>query len=145
MSHQLPAITVQTTVNTTIDNTWQAWTTPADISQWNNMSDDWHTPLVEVDLKNGGTFLFRMETKDGSAGFDHSGRYDRVVVNEVIEYTVFDGRKSVITFESKGDHTLVTETFEPEKETPIDLQKNFCQSILNTFKKYTEEKFDRNT
>jgi len=43
------------------------------ITQWNNASEDWHTPRAENDLKPGGTFNYRMEAKNGSAGFDFRG------------------------------------------------------------------------
>lgn len=140
MDHQLSGITVETTVNKPVENVWKIWTTPADIRQWNNPFDDWHSPRVENDLKQGGSFLYRMEAKDGSAGFDHCGKYDKVINNQLIEYTVSDGRKSIIKFVPTGDTTIVIETFEPEKENPIEMQRDFCQSVLNNFKKYAENK-----
>jgi len=135
-------ITVEVTVNEIIEKIWKLWTTPADISQWNNSSDDWHSTRVENDLKDGGHFLFRMETKDGKVGFDHCGKYDKILVNQLIEYTVSDGRKSIISFKPVGNNTTIIETFEPEKETTIELQRDFCHSILKNFKKYAENKND---
>lgn len=79
-----------------------------------------------------------MEVKDGSVGFDHSGKYDKVIKNELIEYTVSDGRKSIIRFVSNGDYTNVIEIFEPEKETPIEEQRKFVQCVLDNFKNYAE-------
>jgi uncharacterized protein YndB with AHSA1/START domain len=67
-------ITVETTINSAREKVWKFWTTPADINQWNNPSDDWHTLRVENDLRNGGQFLFRMEAKDGIEGFDFCGK-----------------------------------------------------------------------
>ena len=64
--------------------------------QWNIPFDNWHSPMVENDLKSGGGFLFRMEAKDGSEVFDHTGKYDRVIDNQQIEYTLSDGRKARI-------------------------------------------------
>jgi len=133
-------ITVQTTVNTAIEETWKLWTTAADIIEWNNPSDEWHSPLVEIDLKDEGKFFFRMETKDGKSGFDHAGKYDKVLLHELIEYTGSDGRKSIIRFISNDHKTTIIETFEPETETPPEIQKDFCQAILNNFKKYAENK-----
>ena len=40
------------------------------------ISRDWHTTRVENDLRTGGTFVSRMEAKDGSVGFDFAGTYD---------------------------------------------------------------------
>ncbi len=131
-------IVTEVIVNAPIEKVWKVWTTPVDIMQWNNCSAEWRTPLVEIDLNEGGNFLYRMELADGSQGFDHTGKYDKVITNELIEYTVSDGRKSIITFKTKENSTTVTETFEPEKQTPVDLQKEFCQKILDNFKSYTE-------
>ena len=50
-------ITVETTVNEPIEKVWKLWKIPFDISQWNNFSDDWHSPRVEIDLKEEGSFL----------------------------------------------------------------------------------------
>jgi len=135
-------ITAEVTVCKPVESVWQVWSSPDDIMQWNIPFDNWHTPRVENDLKPGGKFLFRMETKDGSEGFDHSGKYDKVIINQLIEYTGDDGRKSVIEFISNGDTTTVAETFEPEKTISIEMQKEFCQSVLNNFKKYIETKND---
>ena len=132
------AITVEATVNVPVAKAWKFWTLPEHITKWNNASDDWHTPFAENDLKTGGKFLFRMEAKDKSFGFDFWGVYDDVKTNELISYTMGDGRKAKIIFESNGDTTKVIETFEPENENPIDMQKAGWQAILNNFKKYVE-------
>lgn len=132
------SITASVKVNVPIDLAWKLWSTPADIMQWNMPYDNWHCPRVENDLSIGGKFLFRMETKDASEGFDHAGTYDQVIANELIGYTGNDGRKSIINFEADGNSTLITEAFEPDKITPIPLQKEFCQSVLDKFKHYAE-------
>jgi len=133
-------ITVETTVKATVEHVWKLWTTPADIMEWNNPSDDWYNLLVEVDLKDEGRFLFRMQSKDGSEGFDYSGKYDKVKSSELIELTTTDGRKTINTFIPNGDETIVTETFEAETKTPLDIQRDFCQKVLNNFKQYAESK-----
>lgn len=138
MTNIKPAITVETTVIATVENVWKLWTTPADVMKWNNPSDDWHNLLVEVDLKDEGSFLFRMQSKDGSQGFDYCGKYDKVKTNQLIELTTSDGRKAINTFKPQGNGTIITETFEPETNTPVDVQRNFCQNVLNNFKKYAE-------
>jgi uncharacterized protein YndB with AHSA1/START domain len=140
MDNQLITITVETRVNAPAEYVWKTWTTPTDIMQWNIPFADWHCPRVENDVRTGGNFLFRMEAKDGCAGFDHAGKYDRVINHQLIEYTVSDGRKSIIQFVPNGGITTLIETFEPEKENPAEMQKEFCQSVLNRFKKYAENK-----
>ena len=132
------AITVEATVKSPIEKVWKFWTAPEHITKWNNASDDWHTPRAENDLRAGGKFLSRMEAKDGSFGFDFGGMYDEVITNKLIAYTMGDGRKAKITFESNGTETKVTETFEAESENPIEMQRGGWQAILNNFKKYTE-------
>lgn len=133
-------ITVETTVKAPVEKVWKTWSTPEDIIQWNNASDDWHTTRAENDLRIGGKFLARMEAKDGSAGFDFGGIYDEVKPNELIGYTIGDGRKVKVTFSSGGDETKVTETFEAESTNPLEMQRAGWQAILDNFKKYTESK-----
>ena len=66
-------ITVEATVNAPVLKVWKFWTSPEHIINWNNASDDWHTPRAENDFRVGGSFLSRMEAKDGSFGFDFAG------------------------------------------------------------------------
>ncbi len=131
-------ITITAAINAPIEKVWEFWTTPDHIMQWNNASDDWHTTKAENDLQSGGQFLSRMEAKDGSFGFDFTGVYDEVKTNELISYTLGDGRTVEVLFTSKADHIVVTEIFEAENTNSIDLQKGGWQSILDNFKKYTE-------
>lgn len=133
-----PMITVEATVNSAVEKVWKFWTLPEHITQWNNASDDWHTPKAENDLRVGGKFLSRMEAKDGSFGFDFCGTYDKVVPNKLIAYTMGDGRKAEVIFTSKGNETGIVTVFEAENENPVEMQKGGWQAILNNFKKYAE-------
>lgn len=142
MENTNPKITLQINVKGTAEKCWKAWTTPTDILQFNNPFDDWHTARVNIDLKERGKLYYRMEAKDGSAGFDFGGMYDKIITNKLIEYTGDDGRKVTNTFTPNGDYTTITETFEPEMNTPIDTQKKFIQTILDNFKKYVESQVD---
>ncbi|MHA4847484.1 SRPBCC family protein [Flavitalea antarctica] len=132
------AITIRTTVNAPVEKVWEAWSKPEHITKWNSASDDWHTPRAENDLRAGGKFSSRMEAKDGSWGFDFEGVYDNVEDFKVIEYTMPDGRKVNVTFTGNGNTTEVVETFDPESENSIEMQRDGWQAILNNFKKYTE-------
>ena len=131
-------ITVENTVAAPVEKVWEYWTKPEHIIKWNNASDDWHTPRAENDLRTGGSFVSRMEARDGSMGFDFGGVYDDVKTNEYIEYTMGDGRKVEIFFTATGNTTKVVESFEAENTNPAELQKGGWQSILDNFKKYTE-------
>lgn len=132
-------ITIQAVIHAPVEKVWQYWNEPDHITKWNHASDDWHSPYAENDLRAGGRFLFRMEAKDGSFGFDFSGTYDEVVSHERISYTLDDGRKVQITFQSQNGKTEVIETFEAETTHPAELQKQGWQAILNNFKAYVEQ------
>ncbi|MEH7128002.1 SRPBCC family protein [Neobacillus drentensis] len=132
-------VTVKATVNAPVEKIWEYWTEPKHITKWNNASDDWHTPIAENDLTVGGKFLTRMEAKDGSFGFDFGGIYDEVKLNELISYTMGDGRKVTITFKAHGNETEVIETFDAETSNPVEMQQAGWQAILDNFKKYVEQ------
>ena len=131
-------ITVEATVNAPVEKVWSYFTQPQHVKNWNNASDDWHTPRAENDLQVGGNFVYRMEAKDGSFGFDFGGTYDAVNENEYLEYTIGDGRKVKISFIPQGTSTEVVENFEAETTNSVELQRTGWQSILDNFKKYTE-------
>jgi uncharacterized protein YndB with AHSA1/START domain len=131
-------ITVENVVNAPVEKVWETWTKPEHVTRWNHASDDWHSPRGENDLRVGGKFVFRMEAKDGSFGFDFGGVYDKITPHEYIEYTMGDGRKVKVYFSERGDQTSVREQFEAETENSLELQKNGWQAILDNFKKYTE-------
>jgi uncharacterized protein YndB with AHSA1/START domain len=131
-------ITVKVKVSCPQERAWCLWTDPRHIVRWNNASDDWHTPHAENDLRSGGKFLYRMEARDGSMGFDFTGRYTMVELYERIDYTMDDGRKVSILFEADGDETAVTEHFEPESENSVELQQAGWQAILNNFMNYAD-------
>jgi len=131
-------ITVEATVNAPVEKVWSYFTQPQHVKNWNNASDDWHTPRAENDLQVGGNFVYRMEAKDGSFGFDFGGTYDAVKENEYLEYTIGDGRKVKISFIPQGTSTKVVENFEAETTNSVELQRTGWQSILDNFKKYTE-------
>jgi uncharacterized protein YndB with AHSA1/START domain len=131
-------ITVQATVNAPVEKVWAYWSGPEHIIKWNNASDDWHTTAAKNDLRVGGQFSARMEAKDGSFGFDFGGTYDEVKTNELIAYTMGDGRKVKVIFTKEGNATKVVETFEAENTHSIEMQRGGWQNIMDSFKKYTE-------
>ena len=131
-------ITVETTVNAPVEKVWEYFTGPQHVEKWNAASDEWHNPRAENDLRVGGKFVYRMEAKDGSFGFDFGGTYDVVNENEYIEYSLGDGRKVKISFSANGNETKVVETFDAEGTHSIEMQRGGWQAILDNFKKYTE-------
>jgi len=138
LSEAKTAITIETTVNAPVEKVWEYWGNPEHIKQWCNASPDWHVPNAENDLQTGGKFSTRMEAKDGSFGFDFGGVYDDVKTNELIAYTLGDGRKVSAHFSSDGNTTKVVETFEAEDQNPVEMQRAGWQAILDNFKNHTE-------
>ena len=130
-------ITVETNVAAPIEEVWRAYTTPADIKQWNAASDDWHTPAATVDLRVGGTFSSRMEAKDGSMGFDFQGTYTKIIEHKLIE-SAFGDRTLLVEFIPGHDGVTVRETFDAETTNSVEQQRSGWQAILNNFKKHVE-------
>jgi uncharacterized protein YndB with AHSA1/START domain len=132
-------ITVRVKIDVPVEKVWEFWTVPKHIVQWNNASNDWHTPKAENDLRVGGVFMSRMESRDGIQGFDFSGKYSKVEKNKYIGYTLDDGRRVRVSFDSERNSTTITETFEAENIYPVEMQKTGWQAILDNFKKYVEK------
>ena len=133
------SITVETTVAVSPELAWAYWTEPRHITQWNQASDDWHTPSAEQDLRVGGRFSSRMESRDGKFGFDFWGIYDAVEPYRLIAYTIGDERKVSVLFDAVRGGTQITETFEAETENSVDLQRTGWQAILDSYKRYVEK------
>ena len=128
-------VTVETTVAAPVDAVWRAYTTPADIVQWNAASDDWHTTRAEVDLCEGGAFSSRMEAKDGSEGFDFAGTYTRIVPERLIEYA-FGDRNGRVKFDTLGEAVRVRVSFDAETTYPVEHQRAGWQAILDNFARH---------
>ncbi|MDP4128289.1 MAG: SRPBCC family protein [Bacillota bacterium] len=131
-------ITIETIVNRDMNHVWTCWTDPKHIMEWNNASEDWHTPSAENDLRVSGTFTYKMAAKDGSFSFDFGGVYDEVQYGKRISYTIGDGRKVAIDFVEFDGGVKVTETFEAEETHSLEMQQGGWQAILDNFKHYAE-------
>jgi uncharacterized protein YndB with AHSA1/START domain len=140
MDAEKKTITVQAVINAPVEQVWKLYTEPEHVMKWNNASNDWHTPRAENDLKVGGKFLYRMEAKDdSSSGFDFAGTYEKIKTNELIVYSLTDGRKVEVTFTKDEDaRTKTATTFEAENTNSLEMQRNGWQAILNNFKNYVE-------
>jgi len=137
-------ITAEATINAPVKKVWELWTDPKHIIHWNQTSYEWHTPKAENDLRVGGKFLSRMETRDGNSGFDFGGIYNEIKIHKLISFTLDDGRKVKITFEENKNETKVVETFQSESTNSKEMQREGWQAILDNFKHYVEtfEKFE---
>ena len=131
-------ISIETTVNASLAEVWSAWTTPDHIKKWNFASDDWHCPKARIDLQVGGTFSYRMEAKDRSAGFDFEGTFTSIQTSESIEYALADDRNVRVLFSETEQGIRVVETFEADDEFSAEYQKQGWQAILTNFKNYVE-------
>lgn len=131
-------ITVKAIVNANVEKTWEYYTSDQHIINWNNASDDWHSPSASNDLRVGGKFINRMEAKDGSAGFDFTGTYTAVEPQKLISYVLDDKRAVDVTFDPSDEGTKVTVTFDAEQENSVEMQQAGWQAILDNFKRYTE-------
>ncbi len=131
-------IAVETNVIATIQKVWMYWNESEHIKNWYNASPNWHAPYAENDLEINGKFTTTMAAKDGSFSFDFAGVYTNIVLHKLIDYTLNDGRKVNIIFSEDKNTTTIIETFEPETENTIELQKAGWQAILDNFKNYVE-------
>lgn len=131
-------VSIEAVINAPVEKVWKMYTSPEHVVNWNFASPEWHSPKAENDLKEGGRFNYRMEAKDGSAGFDFCGSYTLVEKYSAIEYTMDDDRGVKVVFERKDASTIVTVVFEAEKSNSVEMQKSGWQSILDNFKMYVE-------
>ena len=131
-------IKIEALINRKSDLVWQCWTTPEHITKWNFASDDWCCPSVRVELREGGKYCARMESKDGTMGFDFEGVYEKFIPGQKIVFLMDDGRRAITTFESLGDKTRVITVFDAEKQNAEELQQQGWQAILNQFRKHVE-------
>ena len=131
-------ITVANTVNAGIKKTWDYYTQPKHITQWNFADPSWACPYASNNLQVGGKYMARMEAKDGSFGFDFGGKYTEVIDGEKLSFKLDDGREVTASFNGDGNATQVTVVFDAEDTNPVEMQKGGWQAILDNFKKYTE-------
>ncbi|WP_240976716.1 SRPBCC domain-containing protein [Flavobacterium rivulicola] len=132
-------ITVKTTLDVSLEEVWNKFTQPEHIVNWNFASEDWHCPKAENHLDVGKNFTFTMASKDGEMSFDFVGTYQEVIPRKKLVYQIADGRKVTVQFDIMDEQVILTENFEPENIHSVALQREGWQSILNNFKKYTNQ------
>lgn len=131
-------LTVEVIVDASLDITWKSYIEEESIIHWNYASEDWHCPWAKNSFKIDGKFVYRMEAKNGSFGFDFGGKYLEIEEKKKIVYELDDSRRVELQFIQIGNRIKVVETFEAEEENSLELQKSGWQAILNNFKKYVE-------
>lgn len=133
-------ITILVDINRSIEFVWKALTQAEWITQWNFASEDWACPKASIQLEVGKRFNYRMEAKDGSFGFDFEGTFTQVDLGKSYAYVMDDGRQVKLTLEVIDGKTRVIESFDPENENPVELQREGWLAILTNLKKVVEEK-----
>ncbi len=133
-------IDIETTVNAPLDQVWSSWVTPDDIRQWNFASDDWECPDARIDLREGGTFSYRMAAKDRSMAFDFDGTFTSVTPKKHIEFVLGDERTVSVRFTETSNGVRVAESFDAENENSAELQRQGWQNILDNFRRHAESK-----
>ena len=134
-------IKIDTLVHAPLDYVWETWNTPSHIIHWNHASDDWHSPKADSSFVEGGRFVYRMEAKDNSFGFDFSGTFVEIVDKKRIVTRLDDDRIVQTEFIQENDGVRIIETFEAEDENSVEMQKEGWYAILNNYKLYTESKY----
>jgi len=56
-----------------------------------------------------------------------------------LEYAIEDGKRVSVRFESMGNKTKITETFEPYPSYTEEQERSGWQAILDNFKRYAED------
>lgn len=131
-------ITIETLVHAPINLVWDTWNSPNHVVHWNHASDDWHSPKADNNFVVGGKFVYRMEAKDNSFGFDFSGTYEEIVDKKRVVTRLDDNRLVKTEFYVENDSVRIVETFEAENQNSIELQREGWSAILNNYKLYTE-------
>ncbi len=131
-------IEIEVLIKNSLDKVWEYWTGQPFISQWYSASDDWWTPWVNQNFQVDQGFVYRMEARDGSMGFDFSGVFTEIVDHEKIVYVLEDGRKVLTTFEERDGRILLKQAFDAEDQNSAQMQKDGWQAILNHFKSFCE-------
>lgn len=132
-------ITVETHVPAPPARAFAAYTDPEAITRWNFASPEWCCPSAEVDLREGGRHVARMEAKDGSMGFDFAGTYEEVAEPAALSLRLDDGRLSRTTFTADGDGTRVRTVFDADGAHPADMQRDGWQAILQSYATYVAQ------
>ncbi|MCG8570634.1 MAG: VOC family protein [Spirochaetes bacterium] len=131
-------ITVETVIAAPLEKVWDHWISPEHVKNYYFATEDWHCPYAENNLEVGGSFKYRMASKDGKMAFDFEGEYGEIINQQKILYIMPDGRQVEVKFETLNNKTSVKEIFDPEDTINKEQQKSGWQAILDHFKNYLE-------
>ncbi len=131
-------ITVQAVLAVDRKKVWEYYTDPQHMMHWNVPSADWECLRAENDLRKGGQLFVRMEARDGSFGFDFDAVYETVRPEQLLNYTLTDGRNVAVSFDVLGAQTRVSICFDTEPQNCPEMQRQDWQAIVDRFKSYVE-------
>lgn len=66
---------------------FDAWTNPSQLQKWFAVSDDFTTPVAEVDLKVGGRYRFGMKAPGDNPLLIVGGVYREIIYSERLVFT----------------------------------------------------------
>ncbi len=130
-------ITVSIKLPLPASKVWEYFTQPEHVVNWNFASSDWCCPNAVAELKAGGRYVYRMEAKDGSFGFDLGATYHVFEPPFRSEARLDDNRLVRVELQTEGESTWLRQSFEPENAHPESLQQQGWQAILDSFRSYT--------
>jgi serine/threonine protein kinase len=86
---RLPETTVhlQQTVRAPVEQVFAAWITPEQMTDWFAPTDDYSTPIAEVDLQVGGRFKLAMKHKDKEFAHIACGQFCRIQAPYFLQLT----------------------------------------------------------
>jgi serine/threonine protein kinase len=95
-----------------VDQVFAAWTDPARMVNWYAPTDDYTTPVAEVDLRVGGAYRVGMKRKDSADVALVSGQYCRVEQPSLLSFTwAWESHEVAVP------ETQVTLEFRPNQNT----------------------------
>lgn len=131
-------LSVETRVRAPLEQVWLCWTLPEHIIHWNFADNEWSCSSARNNLRVGGTFDYRIESKDGQSGYTISGTYTEVIRTKLISYQLEDGRRFSVMFEQLTDEIRLVQRFEAAPAEDKEVQQRIWQAILDRFALYTE-------
>jgi serine/threonine protein kinase len=109
------------TIPAPIEKVFEAWTKPAVMAKWFAPTDDFTTPVAEVDLRVGGKYRVGMQPNGSAEVLLHTGQYCRIEEPTLLSFTwnlghVPDAPETQVTVELRPngeltDLTLIHERF----------------------------------
>lgn len=81
-------IVVSRVIGASPEQVWKSWTLPERIMQWWGPRN-YSSPSCEIDLQEGGKYVFCMRAPQEQGGMDHytSGTFQKIIPLEMIEFT----------------------------------------------------------